>query len=389
MSDRVGWKLQKLIRINIKKNSRDQPTADILPESAIHKILSYLTFKEAAQMSILSKTWLRASLTHPNLKFTFGSSYENMVKIMERYRDGKIPIDKFEFINIAISQDYLSFLIDKCLGIALQNGVKDVRNLQKIRSLSIKKNIEQLVIFQAPTLQHLSYFSSYSLEELAIVECHNLKTLEVSFIYAGFIERLISRSQFLESLILDRVASRGVNICRSTTESLRASKIQNCPNIGVIDAPNLVSLEYEGYGIPQLKFAKESSKLKNFILDSCLYDLDAEWFCHLGEFLSNSISCSQVSLHIAKFSKINRKHLKQHHRVATPKVDVLDVNIKSTDHSPTFVDALLWSCHPRKLNISSTVKMIRYFIDQLMYIKNSSHSTSHASKPQLSQLKEI
>lgn len=130
MSDRVGWKLQKLdeklIRSNIKKNSRDQPTADILPKSVIHQILSYLTFKEAAQLSILSKTQLQASLTHPNLKFTFGSSYENMVKIMERYGDGKIPIDKFEFINIAISQGYLSSLIDKCLGITLQNGVKDV-----------------------------------------------------------------------------------------------------------------------------------------------------------------------------------------------------------------------------------------------------------------------
>ncbi|WMV47120.1 hypothetical protein MTR67_040505 [Solanum verrucosum] len=110
---------------------------------------------------------------------------------------------------------------------------------------SLTNFFEQFVIIQAPTLQYLSYFSSYSLEELAMVECHNLKTLEVSFICSGFIERLISRSQFLESLILDDVASRGVNICRGT-ESLRALKIQNCPNIGVIDAPNLVSLKYEG-----------------------------------------------------------------------------------------------------------------------------------------------
>ncbi|KAG5586537.1 hypothetical protein H5410_046971 [Solanum commersonii] len=142
-----------------------------------------------------------------------------------------------------------------------------VRNLQKIRSLSIKLCHEKLVKIQAPTLEYLSYSSYRSLDELDIVEYQNLKTVEMSFTSGRFIERRISRSHFLER---------------------------------VIDAPNLVSLEHEGYLIPLLKFAKESSKLKNFILNSSRYHLDVEWFCRLMEFLSNSTSSSKVSLHISK-----------------------------------------------------------------------------------------
>lgn len=83
------------------------------------------------------------------------------------------------------------------------------------------------------------------------------------------------------------------------------------------------------------------------------------------------------------------KDFQLHHRVATPQVDILDVDIKPSGDCPTFVDALLWSCHPRRLKLSSTVKTITCFIGRLMYMKNSSHSTSHGSKPQLSQLKEV
>lgn len=44
-------------------------TADVLPECVIRKILCFLSFKEATQMSVVSKTWFRAWLTHFNLKF--------------------------------------------------------------------------------------------------------------------------------------------------------------------------------------------------------------------------------------------------------------------------------------------------------------------------------
>ncbi|WMV47477.1 hypothetical protein MTR67_040862, partial [Solanum verrucosum] len=433
-------------------------TADILPELVIHKILSNLNYVEASRIIILSKSWLQAWLTHPNLLFVaYSRTEEDIVdKIMKRYRDEKIPIDKFELsMDIVTPTSYLSFSIDKWLDIALQSGVREVvyrnlryhssfyifkmltakyfrelvlrncilvyfsslptshvgnchslrklslnnvtvddnmlqglltnyplidnliilhcrgwkkfegRNLQKIRSLSITIKSEQLVKIQAPTLEHLSY-SIYFLGKLDIAEYLNLKSLE----------------------LFGPCYSRRVNTGRS--ESLRDLKINNllicyCQKIEV-DAPNLVSLEYEGDDILQLKLAKESSNFKKLTLNFRKYSLNDGWFCRLMEFLLNS-SWFQVSLHIYSCDGINMEYLKQHYRIAIPQVKVLDVIIESRDDFPTFVDALLWCFRPRRLNISSSFKMIIYLINQLLYRKNSSHSTSHENKPQLNQLK--
>ncbi|KAM3356921.1 hypothetical protein P3S68_023635 [Capsicum galapagoense] len=73
----------------------DSPLVDKWLDIAIKK-----SYEEAAKMSILSKTWLQASLTLPNLKFTVDHSNGNMkivaYNIMERYGKGKIPIETFE-----------------------------------------------------------------------------------------------------------------------------------------------------------------------------------------------------------------------------------------------------------------------------------------------------
>ncbi|KAK4731176.1 hypothetical protein R3W88_024164 [Solanum pinnatisectum] len=433
-------------------------------------------------MTILSRTWLQAWLTNPNLLFVACSGAETRAewstrgkinidivdKIMKRYRDEKIPIDKFELsIDIAKPTGYIFFLIDKWLDIALQNGVTElvyrnlgyyssfnifkmltakhlrelvledcnlvyfsslptsyvgnchslrklslnnvtlddnmlegllnnyplidnliilycrgwikfeVRNLQNIRSLHIMIEKKQSLEIEAPILEYLYYFS-YSLDELDI-EYPNLESLELSGSFA----------------------SRRFKIGRS--ESLRVLKINNlrinnCQKIEV-DAPNLVSLEYEGNHLPQLKLAKESSKFKNLIFNSNKHSLADKWFCRLMEFLSNSkflsnsTYCSQVSIQVSldiyRCGEINMEHLKRHYRVATPQVDVLDVIIEPRDDLATCVDALLWCFRPRRLNISSSFKMIIYLINRLLYMKNSSDSTSHENEPQLVQLKEV
>ncbi|KAM3325342.1 hypothetical protein P3S67_000467 [Capsicum chacoense] len=85
-------------------------------------------------------------------------------------------------------------------------------------------------------------------------------------------------------------------------------------------------------------------------------------------------------------------HLQQHHSIAICHVAVLDVYIISCHDlmpCPSFVDALLWSCHSRRLNVLSSVEMITCFMDRLIFVKNSSHSTSHESQSCHSQLKEV
>ncbi|OIT33699.1 hypothetical protein A4A49_14609 [Nicotiana attenuata] len=197
----------------------------------------------------------------------------------------------------------------------------------------------------------------------------------------GFFQHLFSRSQSLESLILDCVYKglERFKICGS--QSVRILKITDCNGIaGEIDASNLVSLEYSAYQIPMLKIENESSQLKHshISLDSYPGDnLNSSWFCELNKFLLNSISWSQVSLQFYECNEINMKDLQLHQRVATPQVDVLNVNFlwPLIDLCPTFVDALLWSCHPKRFNLrlstleEPTIEMI-CFMDHLLNMKN-------------------
>ncbi|XP_016445958.2 FBD-associated F-box protein At5g38590-like [Nicotiana tabacum] len=127
-------------------------TADILPDCLIQKILSYCSFKRAAKMSILSKTWLQAWLTLPNIKFRarYYKNAEMTDTILERYRDNNIAIDKFEFLNCLESHSREVFFssIVKWLDIALQNGVKDIvykdpRRLVRSYPLPIFKSWQQ------------------------------------------------------------------------------------------------------------------------------------------------------------------------------------------------------------------------------------------------------
>ncbi|XP_059287973.1 uncharacterized protein LOC132041168 [Lycium ferocissimum] len=411
---------------------------------------------------------------------------------MERYRERKIPIEKFA-LTITIYACPLVFpRIDKWLGVALQNGVKvcevstshfpvstflasksltelllmscnlmdlslstsqvvnchslrkislyvvrlddnmlqtllsccplivdfiiencplltkiELQNLQNIKSVSISthdSDRNQSVKIQAPSLEHLSYSGCRWGESqvLDIIECQNLKSLKLSDmkITEGFLRNHISTCQYLDSLILVGVAGEleKFNICGS--QSLKVLGIQYCEDIGEIDASNLVSLEYVGSKILDLKIARDSGQIKNTKtkLICCYNDLNCHyndlinvaWFCKLRKFLSNLTSWSHVSLDFYKnCNEISMKDLQLHHSVGTPQVDVLDVYIKSSKECPSLVDALLWSCHPKKLNLFSTIEMTTCLMNFLMYMKNSSHSTSHGRKPWHSQLNEV
>ncbi|PHT39084.1 hypothetical protein CQW23_22657 [Capsicum baccatum] len=418
---------------SLQRLTMKRATIDILPECVIHKILLFLRYEEAIKMSVLSKTWLQASLTLPNLKFKDKNMKIVVDNIMERYRKGKIPIEKFELSDYS-NNSQVFLLIDKWLHIAFHNGVKDLvfrlslshvtldedmlqallnscplivsfileycsglkkielLNLQKIKSVSVKVHKSQRLKIQAQTLEHL-FYSGFS-KEVDVVECQNLKSLELSGVYIsdGSLQRLISRSQFLESLMIVNVSNWGLgrfNICKS--RSLKMLKLKKCDDIKKIDATNLVSIEYEGFQIPKLKLGRESSQLKHskIVLRSLNY-LNAAWFCKLRKFLSNTTSWSQVSLYFPGCSRINMNDWQLHHIFATPEVDVLNVySAWKNEGFPTFMDALLWTCHPKILNLHSTREMATCFMDHLMYMKNSSQSTSHGSKPWYSQLKEV
>uniref|UniRef100_A0A3Q7I6A7 Uncharacterized protein n=1 Tax=Solanum lycopersicum TaxID=4081 RepID=A0A3Q7I6A7_SOLLC len=159
-------------------------TADVLPECVIRKILCFLSFKEAAKLSILSKTWLRAWLTHPNLDVIVdynGNNLDIVDNIMKRYRDRIIPIEKFELSYFDSSSQGFP-LIDKWFDIALQNGVKDIAfNVPKYSSYRLPifkilatKSLRELVVWGC----HLKRASLST----GVVNCNSLRLLSLSYV---------------------------------------------------------------------------------------------------------------------------------------------------------------------------------------------------------------
>ncbi|WMV46950.1 hypothetical protein MTR67_040335 [Solanum verrucosum] len=125
-------------------------------------------------MSILSKTWLRAWSTHPNLEFRVDYLNGNMKKvdsIIERYRDGKIPIEKFELSNSSYSDEVFP-LFDKWLHIALQNSVKDI-------VFGAKDIVFGVPRYTSYTLPIFTILAAKSLREL-VLRGFNLKHVSLS-----------------------------------------------------------------------------------------------------------------------------------------------------------------------------------------------------------------
>uniref|UniRef100_M0ZWY4 Isoform 2 of FBD-associated F-box protein n=1 Tax=Solanum tuberosum TaxID=4113 RepID=M0ZWY4_SOLTU len=371
--------------------------ADILPECFIQKILSSLSFDEAARMSILSKTWLQAWSTLPdlvfNVKFCKGD-IKILDTIMERYGNGKIPIEKFDLSELLGNSHEVFPLIDKWLNIALQNGVNNlVLNYKSypapILTILAAKSLRKLVL-KSCTLLPISLSSG-------VVNRNSLIKLSLSYVKLdeNMLQTLLNSCPLIVSFIFEYCSDLEtielVNLQKIKSVSLKVLKIRFSGSIWEIDAPNLVSFEYMGNQIPELQIVRESRQLKHSkIILHRLDNINADWFCKLRKFLSNSISWSQVSLYFYECAEIKMKDLQQHHRVATPQVDILDVNILWQNREyPSFVDALVWSCQPRRLNLQLTREMVTVFIDRLMHMKNSIQSTSHGSNPWYSQLKEV
>ncbi|KAK4731890.1 hypothetical protein R3W88_024878 [Solanum pinnatisectum] len=303
--------------------------ADLLPECLIKKILCLISFKKATTMSILSKSWLQAWSTLPNLEFFVNcwqgwEAHINIVDtITERYGKGKIPIEKFELSVFFADSTKLFPLIDKWLLVALRNGVKEL----------------------------ILHFTSYE----------------------NMLQTLFYSCPFIVSFLLEYCSGLTMKHIKIKSDSLKVLKIHQYCGIWEIEAPDLVSLDYTGNEIPK------NSK----IILHCISSLNTAWFCKLRKFLSNSSSWSEVSLSLFKCHEINTTDLLMDHVGSTGGVNVLSLNIlwmNQIIECPTYVDAFLWSCHPGRLNLHPFyTETVTCFMDRLMYMKNLSHSTSHAS----------
>ncbi|KAK4732144.1 hypothetical protein R3W88_025132 [Solanum pinnatisectum] len=305
-------------------------TSDILSDCLIHKILCFLSFKEATKMSILSKTWLRAWSTHPNLEFKVDYLNDNMKKvdsIMERYRDGKIPIERFELSDSSYSQEIFP-LFDKWLHIALQNGVKDIIfGVPRYTSYTIPI----FTIFAAKSLREL-VLNGFNLKRVPlssdVANYNSLRKLSLSHINLddNMLQTLLDRCSLIVSLVLEHCFGLE-KIELLNLQKIKLVTITAFTNLHVkIEAPTLEHLYYfdAGEGYPMLDIINAP----------------------------NLVSLEYIGDQIPKI----------------------------------FVDAnLQWNCHPRKVVLVTTSKMISCFMDRLMNMKSSSHE----SRPLRSKLQEV
>ncbi|CAL5415829.1 unnamed protein product [Camellia sinensis] len=167
-----------------------------IPWGAIFRfrmILSCLCTKEAARTRVLSKTWLHAWSTNPNLdfidtlfprdpaNFNDRERFLNIVdKTLQTYHKQRIPIHEFR-LSLSLINEWTS-IIDNWIGILLQNYVKELElqifpaNDQGTRytlpqMVFTAKCLTALKLHQCKLKQHSSYDSIklHSLQKLSLM----------------------------------------------------------------------------------------------------------------------------------------------------------------------------------------------------------------------------
>ncbi|KAM7258972.1 hypothetical protein ACFE04_014713 [Oxalis oulophora] len=125
------------------------------PVGILHHILSFLSYKNVTQLSVLSKTWKQVSLTHPNLKFdpNFFSNFfvkedmfflfllieyeKNVEKILNRFvvverilttfNDQRLAINKFQLQGVLITDFDFSSRYDGWIRQAVDANVRELQ----------------------------------------------------------------------------------------------------------------------------------------------------------------------------------------------------------------------------------------------------------------------
>ncbi|KAM7269855.1 hypothetical protein ACFE04_025352 [Oxalis oulophora] len=96
-----------------------------LPESILHHIQSFLTYKNNAQLSVLSKTWKQVSIYQPNLTFDYDFfRFHSCLTVYDQKMRG-LNINKFKLDIFILDLDWLSY-IDQWIQQAINRNVREL-----------------------------------------------------------------------------------------------------------------------------------------------------------------------------------------------------------------------------------------------------------------------
>ncbi|KAK4731069.1 hypothetical protein R3W88_024057 [Solanum pinnatisectum] len=336
------------------------PIGDNFSECLIHKIFSYLSYEDAANSSL----YLKHGYKH--VEYGKGNNNRKIVdKIMERYKEEKY---KFELdITSSPYHHALAFpRIDNWLDISLQNGVKDVVCKVDVPSYPFpisaflaSKSLRELILTGCDIM---SLSLSTSTSDHQRMNCHSLRKLSLCDVRLdnNVLQTLVNCCPLIADLEIKKC-------CLLTKIELWNLQNINIVAFDIIECQNLQSLELSHMSISQgflEHLISTSQNLESLIILYFVFGELHERFniCRREIDASNLVSFEYVGYEIPE-------------RLQTD----LSCYSNSTDVNGFHVDALLWSCHPKRLNLLSTVETITCFMD---YLKNSTHSTSNGRLPE-------
>lgn len=296
-----------------------------LPDVIIHHILSYLTPKEAAWARLLSKAWLAAWQSFPNLCFDephfykelnpFLSDDEKLAlqrrrkmfvefvnKVLLNYRDGKNGICELKLRMRIRSQS--AHLIANWIKIALENGLKKL----EICTYESRYTLPPFVL-EAGSLKDLDLKWCKIEREVSEggIMCSNLQRLALKFVDLSdeMFHKIISNSPLIEDLEIflckglknikvtnleklrklyvryDRVGKRGIQRIEVEAPNMEFFKCEQ--NLGYVEknprvlnvfpCQNLKCLVLAGAGVGDLFFvdlATNFPHLEELIISKCM-----------------------------------------------------------------------------------------------------------------------
>lgn len=252
-----------------------------LPDSILHQILSSIDTRSAVQTSVLSKRWRYLWTSLPNLHLDYDEfpGTDGCDTKMRRFT---------HFVNQVFSRRDTSNVFRFYLWSSYYLDPSLVRNCL---FYAFQHNVQELILWAAYP-KPLEFPTFESLTSLALV-CNDfctppdkplqlpaLKTLQLSccsYCCANFITQTVGNCPNLETLILDDLMLKSLNITAPNLRTLElAYKDESCNESEiVVSAPRLTSFKLEGDASPVFSGASLPC-LQNAYVDlvPCFYD---EW----------------------------------------------------------------------------------------------------------------